>query len=281
MQRARVWARRVIVSVTALTVLLAAGVYVGAEVMVRRAYDVPPVAPAPVAVTPELIAAGRRLAHVLGCTDCHGARLEGRLFFSERGVADLVAPNLSELLPAYSDGEAARAIRHGIGRDGTGLFVMPSAAFYHLADEDLRALLAFLRQQPRTPGSTQPTRIGPLGRIGIVVGRFRTAPATMDHAAPRVGRGSGDPAARGRYLATIACSECHGREFRGGLDGKAPPLAIAAAYTDDAFRHLMQTGETPGGRSLYLMGETARQRFSHFTGEEIEALHTYLRTLAR
>lgn len=281
MQRAWVWVQRVVLGVAALTVLLAAVVYAGAEVVLRRTYDVPVSAPASSAATSEAIASGQRIARVLGCLDCHGPRLEGRLFFSERGVANLVAPNLSQLVPTYSDAELERAIRHGIRRDGTGLFAMPAASFYHLADDDVRSLTAFLRQQPRTGGYTQPTRIGPLGRLGIVSGKFTAAPASMDHTAPRVPRGSGDPVARGRYLATIACSECHGRSLEGGLDGKAPPLAIAAAYTGEAFRHLMRTGDTPGKRPLYLMGGTARQRFTHLTDEEIEALHTYLRTLAR
>ena len=98
------------------------------------------------------IAEGGRLARILGCHDCHGEHLEGRLFFSEPHVADLVAPNLSRLVPSYSDAELARAIRHGIRRDGTGLFAMPSASFFHLSDEDLGRLIAYLRRQPRRDG---------------------------------------------------------------------------------------------------------------------------------
>jgi hypothetical protein len=64
------------------------------------------------------------------------------------------------------------------------------------------------------------------------------------------------------------------------MDGKAPPLAIAAAYTDEAFRHLLRTGETPGRRDLDVMDDVARARFAHLTADEVAALHTYLRTRA-
>ena len=276
------WVRRVVVSLVLLGAAGIGAVYVGATMIRGRTH--PDIGPVRLAVLPAdaiSLAEGGRLSRILGCYGgCHGTRMEGALFFSEPGVADLVAPNLSRLAPSYSDAELARAIRHGVRRDGTGLFAMPSSSFYHLSDQDLGRLIAFLRRQPREDGHDVETRIGPLGRLGIVTRRFTTVAATMDHGAPRAPAGvDGDLAARGRYLAIVACTECHGTAFEGGLEGKAPPLAIAATYTDEAFRHLMRTGETPGKRPLYLMGETARQRFSHLTDEEITALQTFLRTL--
>jgi mono/diheme cytochrome c family protein len=226
------------------------------------------------------VAEGGRLARILGCSDCHGPRLEGRLVSRERWVADVVAPNLTRVVPGYSDDELARTIRHGIRRDGTGVFAMPSSSFFHLSDEDLGRLIAFLRRQPLEEGDPGATSVGPMGRLGLVTGRVRLVPAAMDHGAPRVSAGTGaDMTARGRYLARVACAECHGAAFEGGLDGRAPPLAIAATYADEAFRHLMRTGETPGKRPLYLMSETARARFAHLTDDEIAALLTFARTL--
>lgn len=276
------WIRRGVLTVVASVLLLVTAVYAGSEGMRRRTYDIP--LPSVVATTgagPD-VAEGGRTARILGCYGgCHGTQLEGRLFFSEPGVADLVAPNLTRVAATYSDAELARAIRHGVRRDGTGLFAMPSNAFFHLSDADLQNLLAFLRRQPRTDGYTGVTSIGPLGRLGIVTGRFTPMPAVMDHGAPRVPSGdAGDPMARGRYLAHVACGECHGSTLQGGLDGRAPSLAIAAAYSDEAFRHLLRTGETPGKRDLYLMDDAARDRFTHLTDDEIDALHTYLRSFA-
>jgi mono/diheme cytochrome c family protein len=258
------WVKRAVLAIVTLVVLVAVGVYAGSEGVRRRTYDVPLGATSATPADPEAIAQGERTAKILGCYGgCHGSRLEGRLFFSEPGVADLVAPNLTEVAASYSDAELERAIRHGIRRDGTGLFVMPSSAFYHLADEDLRNLLAFLRHLPPMPGCAG-----------------KPMPAIIDHAAPRVPRGdANDPMARGRYLARIACAECHGDTLQGGFDGRAPTLAIAAAYSDEAFRHLLRTGEPLVERDLYVMDDAARGRFTHFTDEEIAALHTYLRSI--
>ncbi|AMY08579.1 Alcohol dehydrogenase cytochrome c subunit precursor [Luteitalea pratensis] len=274
------WITRTVITLLVLVVLLVAAVFASSMVIRRRTWDVPATAIAVVPTDAAAIAEGGRLARILGCTDCHGEHLEGRLFFSEPHVADMVAPNLSRLVPSYSDAELARAIRHGIRRDGTGIFAMPSASFFHLSDEDLGRLIAYLRRQPRRDGDERVTSIGPIGHVGVATGRFQTVAATMDHGATRMVQAPlAKTAARGEYLARIACSECHGLTFGGGLDGKAPPLLIAAAYPDDAFRQLMRTGETLGKRDLYLMDDVARHRFSHFSDDEVTALHTYFRTL--
>jgi mono/diheme cytochrome c family protein len=279
--RTRLWVRRAVVVTAALAVLVATVVYAGSELVRRRTYDVPlpPLASHPGDAA--AVARGARMARILGCYGgCHGKGVEGALFFSEPLVADLVAPNLTRVAATYSDADLARAIRHGVRQDGTGLFVMPSASFYHLSDDDFGDLLAFLRQQPRVAGYDGTTVIGPLGRVGLVSGKFKPTPALMDHDQPRDGGATAaDPVARGRYLARVACTECHGQALRGGLDGRAPSLAIVAAYDLPTFTHLLRTGEALGRRQLPLMGGTARQRFANFTDAEIAALHAYLHGL--
>jgi len=273
------WITRAVITLVLLVVVLAAAVFARSAMLRRRVWDVPATAIAVLPTDPAALAEGERLARIMGCHDCHGEHLEGHLFFSEPHVADLVAPNLSRLVPSYSDAELARAIRHGIRRDGTGLFAMPSPSFFYLSDDDLGRLIAHLRRQPRLDGEERPTSIGPIGHVGVATGKFQTAAATMDHGATREPASSSGAVARGQYLARIACSECHGLTFGGGLDGKAPPLLIAAAYPDDAFRKLLRTGESLGKRDLYLMDDVARHRFVHFTDDEITALQAFLKTL--
>jgi mono/diheme cytochrome c family protein len=275
------WITRTVVGLLLLVVLLAAAIFTRSAMLRRRVWDVPATPLAALPTDAAAIAEGGRLARIMGCDDCHGTQLEGRLFFSQPHVADLVAPNLSRLLPSYSDAELARAIRHGIRRDGTGLFAMPSGSFFYLSDEDLGRVIAYLRRQPPRDGEARTTSIGPIGHVGVATGKFQTAAASMDHAATRpAANPSPSIAARGQYLARIACSECHGVTFGGGLDGKAPPLLIAAAYSDDAFRQLLRTGESLGKRDLYLMDDVARHRFSRFTDDEVTALQAFVRTLA-
>lgn len=78
----------------------------------------------------------------------NGEKLQGSLFFDEPRVARIVAPNLTRVLPTYSDAELARVLIHGVNRDGRSVLAMPSAMFYHLSDRDLGAIIAHLRSAP-------------------------------------------------------------------------------------------------------------------------------------
>jgi cytochrome c553 len=89
------------------------------------------------------------------------------------------------------------------------------------------------------------------------------------------------PHGEGQYLALTVCTECHGMALTGACDGTAPNLAIVAAYSKPAFEKLMATGVPAGSQTLGLMGEVARERFSHFTKDEVDALYNYLSARAR
>jgi hypothetical protein len=67
-------------------------------------------------------------------------------------------------------------------------------------------------------------------------------------------------------------------ELRG--DGTTPDLAIAGAFSEEAWEALMTQGAGLGGRELGLMGRVARSRFAYFTPAERGAVHIYLKALA-
>ncbi|BCS32107.1 diacylglycerol kinase [Luteitalea sp. TBR-22] len=221
---------------------------------------------------------GARLGRVLGCASCHGEGLSGARHEDARTGVDLVAPNLTRLVPAYGDDALARAIRAGVGRDGRALYGMPARSFRHLTDEDVRRLIAWLRTLPARADAVGARRLRLIDRLRLLAGVGMPDALTMAPAAP-IRPSASDATTRGRYLAHVACGECHGATLEG--DGaRVPPLTVAVAYTEDAFRHLMRTGETPGGRDLWLMDDTARARFAHLTDEEIADLYAYLRSRA-
>src|SRR3954468_7650139 len=57
---------------------------------------------------------GERLTHVLGCTSCHGVRLEGAQFDPQmKQYGPIYASNLSLLMPHYSDAELDAIVRRG------------------------------------------------------------------------------------------------------------------------------------------------------------------------
>ncbi|MCJ7555590.1 MAG: cytochrome c, partial [Gammaproteobacteria bacterium] len=85
-------------------------------------------------------------------------------------------------------------------------------------------------------------------------------------------------AERGRYLANIACPECHAPDLRSYDGDEAPNLVVAKAYSVEAFERLIREGITLAGTESGsgLMTAVARKRFVHFSPEEILALKAYL-----
>ncbi len=280
MKRALRWLRNGLLALIGLILLGATVVYVQSERIAKRTYD-RALEPVSVPSDSASIAEGMRLATIRGCMNgCHGEGIGGRVFMDEPALARIVAPDISRVIQAYSNEALARLLRFGIKRDGTSSMVMPASMLYHLTDDDLGAIIAFLRSQPITDGPETSIRVGPMGRVGVVAGMFKPA-VDFDHAMERVDLS--DPAdmiAHGRYLALTACTECHGNDLRGWPSEGVPSLALVAAYSHDEFDTLMRTGVAKGDRELDLMALVSQTRFSHFTPEEVNALHAYLQTLA-
>ena len=199
------------------------------------------------------------------------------------GYYSVSAPNLPSILPLYSDSELARLIRFGVKRDGTSALGMISYTFYPLSDSDLSNIVAHLRRQPPQPAVTGHRTLTLTARIELALGRWQLAADQVDATRPRWGELPRTTAfERGRYLASITCSECHGVDFRGNefedntYDG-GPSLAVIAMYAREEFRRLLRTGAALGGRELGEMGWVARNAFVHFKDQEIDDLHTFLR----
>jgi cytochrome c553 len=274
--RALRWLRNAVIGVIALVLLAAAGIYVMSEVKLRRSYDTRGTSvaiPADSASIPE----GERLARIRGCPGCHEPNLEGGMFVDEPILALIAAPNLTTAVRAYSDAELEAIIRHGARPDGRSVVAMPSDMFRLLDDDDLGKILAYLHSVPEVPGQARLVKPGPLGRLGIALGKFKPAAEdvrrveTLSDSFPA----EGSPVARGAYLARTVCTECHGATLT-GFEDDTPDLRIAAGYSPEQFVRLMRTGVALGERELELMSEVARSRFTHFTDEEIEALYAYL-----
>jgi len=281
MKRAFRWLAIVLAVIVSLGIVTASVVYVWSENVINRTYDVG-LLPVVIPGDSLSVAEGRRLATVRGCYNgCHGEGVDGGVFFDEPGVARLVAPNLTVMMAEYSDEELARLIRFGVKRDGKSSMAMPTEMLFHLSDEDLGSIIAFLRSLPRTDGPATEMRVGPMGRIGVVAKMF---PPSAVRVPPLTERfhvvDPNDMNARGRYLALTACSECHGGDLMGYPNEGVPGLGVVAAYSDDAFTTLMREGVPLGDRELGLMAAVSRSRFAFLTEEEIAALHSYLRTFA-
>lgn len=229
------------------------------------------------------LADGGRQARILGCTSCHGERLQGLNMIDAPPVARLNAPNLPLLAASATDQQLAQGIRQGIGADGRTLWIMPSPQYSRLTDNEVAALIAYIRSLPVKPGQVAAPRFGPIGHFLVATGKFRPAPLKVAEFNARLPADLGAATVRGRYLAASRCSDCHGRALEGHEmeDGHVTPdLAIAAAYDLDQFKTFLHTGKAPGGRELPMMSEIARKDFAVLNDQEISDLHAYLRARA-
>lgn len=222
------------------------------------------------------VAEGRRFARLTGCTHCHGENLGGAVPLDIPSVARFVAPNLTTILPEYSDAELVGLLRRGVKRNGAGAWFMPSDMYRHLHDEDLARIIAWIRLMPKSDGVTEQTRLRPLGRLNVAKGEFRSSAAEILRL-EKAGE-TRIPPGRGAYLAMSLCSECHGQDLEGRPEAHAPSLATAQGYSLEAFARLMHDGTGPGGRTFELMTPTSKARFRHLTAEEVALMHEFLRS---
>ncbi len=279
------WLGLAVGAVVGIMLVGVVAIYVFIGIELDRTFDIPGTQ-VDVSYDEATIAEGERLARLRGCNGgCHGETVNGGVFFEVPDGTAVVAPDLGRVAREYSIDELERVIRHGVRQDGTSVIrIMPSDMFYHLSDDDLGAIIAFLKSQEAGDESLPSRRVGPLGRLMFfyyrnLLGTLLTAEA-IEHDAPRLQPTKTDASSHGRYLASTICTECHGDDLRGGADDFAPSLAIVAAYSLDDFRRLMRTGEPVGGRELDLMARVALSRFAYFSDSEIDDLHAYLTTLA-
>jgi mono/diheme cytochrome c family protein len=279
MKRLLRWTGVALGSLAALAIIAYAIVYVVSERILGRTYEVPAVVVS-IPSDPAAIAEGQRLATIRGCFGCHGRQLQGVIMFDQPMIGRVVAPNLTAAVRKYSDSELVGIIRHGVRPGGRSVMVMPAEAYALLTDEDLGRIIAFLKSLPAVEGPGPSLSLGPLGRIGVTTGEFKTVAQVIAETVPPP-EATSEEAARGRYLARTICAECHGTSLRGDSnpDFASPSLQLVAAYSPESFTQLMRAGVALGGRNLKTMSPTARQRLSLLTDAEMAALYSYLHVM--
>ncbi len=207
-----------------------------------------------------------------------------------RVVASNITPDQATGIGAWTDEELDRAIREGIGRDGRRLFpAMPTLTF--LADDDLAAVIAYLRSQPAVNNRPPSTELPEPVKAGL------PPPGTVTR--PVAGPEKADRVQRGKYLAGLAdCIGCHtpldaqgapieALAYGGGFELKGPwgdvvtPNITADAsgisYYDTAlFTAVMRTGKV---RARPLNKVMPFHIYSKMTDEDLGAIFEFLRTL--
>jgi mono/diheme cytochrome c family protein len=230
-------------------IVLALVVIVGAGLIYFFA-SFPKVGAAPdisIQATPEKIERGKYLAnHVTVCIDCHSDRdfdyYSGPIVPGTEGKGGMEFPDAAgtfypaNITPAalgnWTDGEIMRAVTSGVNKNGEALFpMMPYPIYNSLAQEDVEAIVAYLRTLPAIENQVPKSKVNfPLNLI------MRTIPQPYK---PQPPPAAADTIAYGKYLSTIAgCHFCHtptddkgqplpGMDFAGGMEFKFPWGAIA------------------------------------------------------
>lgn len=237
---------------------------------------------------------GRRIATTISkCSGCHTADFGGGVFIDAPPVARLYSANLTRgkggIGGQLSDLDWERAIRHGVKPDGSALLFMPSQEFQHISDEDMAALIAYLKTLPPVDREVGKNSVGPIGRALFAKGELQLVPAeivthTAAHPAPVP---MGVSVAYGQYIAEIGgCKGCHGPGLSGGHIPGTPPEWKPASnitptgighYTEEDFFRALREGKRPGGAPI---DSLMPFRFTRdMTDDEIRALYLFLKTV--
>ena len=202
--------------------------------------------PDPRQFDPALVARGANLARLGNCVSCHQAA-GGRPYAGGYPIktpfgtiyGSNITPDAATGIGSWSPAAFRRAMREGVGRDGSHLYpAFPYTHYAGVADGDVDALYAFLMTRPAVRAVPPANRmIPPLGFRPLLAGWkllfFDPQPVVAD---PRQSAAWN----RGRYIGeTLAhCTACHSprgllqqekrgdRAYDGGWSGGwyAPPI---------------------------------------------------------
>jgi mono/diheme cytochrome c family protein len=289
------WIGIVLGGLVGLVLLIALGLYAKSRLEFGKKYNVQ-VQSVVVPTDAASIARGKHLATIL-CEECHQPDLGGDAnWFNGGALGSGSAPNLTSgkggVAAQFSDTDFVRVIRHGVKPDGTSVFIMPATDFAYLSDQDLGALIAYIRSAPPVDRETpEPhmrfTFIGGVmygaGLFGHLLRADRIQQMGQVPQAPQ----PGVTAEYGQYLVTInGCRDCHGAQLAGGKPGNpssplAPNLTPGGelrAWSEADFIKTLRTGTTPSGTPLPDQFMPWKNK-GQMTDDELKAVWAYLQSL--
>ena len=277
-----------------LGMIVAATAAIGLYLAEQRRNRYIDIKPRPVAYTTDAqtIERGRYLYTSRGCTDCHGAQGTGREFVNDGKGTRIAGPNITAagVVGRYQPEDWNSVIRHGVKPNGRPVLVMPSEDYNRFTNDDLNALVSYVRQLPPQEATQQavvdlPRPAWVLYGLGVIP----DAAARIDHQlAPSRPVPAGVTLANGQYVANM-CIGCHGATLEGGKIPGGPPDWPAAAdirpgaqsansalarYPNAAsFVAMLRTGKRPDGTPIQVM---PFESLGQLSDVDAQALYLYL-----
>ena len=193
----------------------------------------------------------------------------------------------------YTDGEIARVLRHSVKANGE--MVLPFMPFQNMSDEDLTAVISYLR-------STKPVRNEVPDHKWNVMGNFIKAwllkpQGPTERIKEVVAEDTTEVYGRHLVMAVANCNECHTkRDGIGAFIGE--PLAGGTVFEEEGKPTLISPNLTPDpetGRitnwsqqafiNRFRMGKMIKhshmpwESYGRMTDTELKAIYSYLRSL--
>jgi hypothetical protein len=272
--------------------------YVGWEVRAFNAsmdtvYDIP-VPTIARSTDPAVLARGKHLTDaVMPCSisDCHGPDFAGGKTMELGPLGVMTAPNITmaSLGAAYSDGELARLLRHGIKKDGRSLRFMPVQETTWLPDSDIVAIVSYLRTMPAVDKPNGPIDLHTISKVLDRRGAFHIDVARqISHDHVEIAPPPTPTPDYGRFLGRV-CTGCHGEHLSGGRpDGWPPQFPTPLNLTPhesglkdwkyEDFAKMLDTGLRKNGEPV--RAPMPREAFAKYDETERHALWSYLQSVA-
>ena len=254
---------------------------------VFRYYNPPssPVKKIQVEGTPEQIARGEHLATAF-CVECHSTTTEfpmtGGVDVGEDLPMRLGSYYSANLTPAgristWTDGEIFRALRDNVDKDGRRLVGMSGTNVRYMSDEDMHALIAFLRSQEPVENETPVPQDQP-NFFAILILGANLVPERPLITEPILAPQKAATPEYGEFMVSfLDCTRCHGEDLNGSTEPfgvKGPSLRLVKNWTQEEFINTLRTGVNPSGRELsFLMPWKSTGRLDDV---ELSALYQYL-----
>jgi len=241
------------------------------------------------------IAYGKHRAETL-CEGCHGTDLSGIVgWFSAGPLGTIDSANLTSGEGGVgqeftSDQDYVNAIRHGIDPQGKPIFMPAVYSTSHLSDEDLGAIIAYVKSVPPVDNKTNGHQFKPLAKIMFAVGVLPPLPAeVVSHEIHVTAPGRSVSVEYGGYLVdTNDCRVCHGQQLNGAqlpdptvnlITPNLTPGGEPGFWTEEQFVNTIRSGVTPGGHQL--SEHMPWKEYRKMTDDELKAIFLYLHSLPK
>lgn len=202
-----------------------------------------------------------------------------------------ITPDKETGIGNFTDGEIARVLRYSVHPDGTVVYGFMQ--FHNASDEDLTAIISYLRSRPAIKN---PVPEHKLNLLGNVVKAFMVKPDGPSGPVPAAVTND-TTAAYGKYLA-ISIAECNGCHTRRDVSGAftGAPFAGGETMEEEGFT-TVPPNLTPdsSGRIFgwtqqhfidrFRMGKLIPQSpmpwnsFKNMTDDELKAIYKFLQTV--